>query len=316
MEYTEIAGYRDVSRLGFGCWATGGHGWGNIDDHDPIAAVECAFDRGITFYDTADVYGFGKSEERLYRALGNHRNKVVIATKFGVRWDDSGKTWKDISPSYMRKALEASLRRLKLDCIPIYYIHWPDGKTDLVDILQAMEGCMQEGKIGAIGISNFSTEQIKEAVEFAPIHGFQTRLNLLERTAIYDTLPLCRANNIAFISWGSLADGLLTGKFLKESTFSDNDHRSRNPHFQELQFLLNLEKVEKLKKLASAINVSSAQLALRWLLDTTGVGSVLVGAKSPIQIEENIGALDWRLSDSEYDQLNTLTVEDAPATTC
>lgn len=315
MEYSKIAGYRDVSRLGFGCWATGGHGWGTIDDHEAIAAVKCAFYRGITFFDTADVYGFGKSEERLCRALGNHRHDVIIATKFGVRWDKNGKTWKDISPSYMRKALEASLRRLKLDCIPIYYVHWPDGKTDLSDILQAMADCKQEGKIGAIGISNFSAEQIKEAVKIAPIHAFQTRLNLLERKALYDTLPLCKANNIDFISWGSLADGLLTGKFLKESTFSDNDHRRRNPQFQELQYLLNLKKVEKLKRLASARNVSAAQLALRWLLDTTGVGSVLVGAKSPIQIEENIGALDWRLTNGEYDQIDASTVEDEPGTT-
>jgi aryl-alcohol dehydrogenase-like predicted oxidoreductase len=315
MEYTEIAGFRNVSRLGFGCWATGGHGWGNIDDHEAVAAVKCAFDRGITFYDTADVYGFGKSEERLCRALGKHRHNVTIATKFGVRWDDNGKTWKDISPSYMRKALEASLRRLKLECIPIYYVHWPDGKTDLTDILQVMTDCIQEGKIGAIGISNFSAEQIKEAVEIGPIHAYQTRLNLLERKAKYDTLPLCRANNIAFISWGSLADGLLTGKFLKESTFSDSDHRNRNPHFHGSQLLLNLKKVEKLKRLASARNVSTAQLALRWLLDTTGVSSVLVGAKSPIQIEENIGALDWSLTFGEYDQIDTLTIEDEPGIT-
>jgi aryl-alcohol dehydrogenase-like predicted oxidoreductase len=215
----------------------------------------------------------------------------------------------------MHKALEASLRRLKLECIPIYYVHWPDGNTDLADILQAMADCMQAGKIGAIGISNFSAEQINKALEIAPIHAFQTKLNLLERKAKYDTLPLCRANNIAFISWGSLADGLLTGKFLKESTFSDNDHRHRNPHFQGSQFLLNLKKVEKLKRLASAQNVSAAQLSLRWLLDTTGVGSVLVGAKSPIQIKENIGALDWSLTDSEYDHIDTLTVEAASSPT-
>ena len=315
MEYTEIAGFQDVSRLGFGCWATGGHGWGIIDDNEAIAAVKSAFERGITFYDTADVYGFGKSEERLLNALGNHRHEVIIATKFGVRWDDSGKTWKDISPSYMRKALEASLRRLKLERIPIYYVHWPDGKTDLADILQAMEDCMEEGKIGAIGISNFSAEQIKKAVEIAPIHAYQTRLNLLDITAKYDTLSLCRANNIAFVSWGSLADGLLTGKFHKESTFSDTDHRTRNLNFQGSQFLLNLKKIEKLKRLASAKNVSTAQLALRWLLDTTGVNSVLVGAKSPIQLEENIGALGWRLTDSEYDQIEALAVKNELGTT-
>jgi aryl-alcohol dehydrogenase-like predicted oxidoreductase len=310
MEYTEIAGYKNVSRLGFGCWATGGHGWGHFDQHEASTAVKCAFDRGVTFYDTADVYGFGKSEERLCRALGNHRHEVIIATKFGVRWDYSGRTWKDNSPAYMRQALEASLRRLKLECIPIYYIHWHDGKTDLADILQAMRDCLQEGKIGAIGVSNFSVEQLTEAAEIAPIHAFQTRFNLLQKKAKKDSLPICRSKNIAFVSWGSLADGLLTGKFLKESKFSDDDHRSRSSNFQGSKFLFNLDKVEKLKRLASVRNVTAAQLSLRWLLDTTGVGSVLVGAKSPLQIEENIKALDWCLTDNEYKQIDSLSVEE------
>lgn len=309
MEYTEIAGYQAVSRLGFGCYALGGHGWGKVDRHEAIMAVKRAFNLGVNFFDTADVYGFGQSEEMLCRALGSHRHDVIIATKFGVRWDDNGKTWKDNSPIYMRKALEASLRRLKLDCIPLYYIHWPDQKTDVDEILHAMADCMQEGKIGAIGISNFSAKQIKEAAEIISVHANQSKLNLLEREAIYDQLPLCRSNNIAFISWGSLADGLLTGKFRKESTFADNDHRNRSPNFQGARLRLNLKKVEVLERFAFDRNMSAAQLALRWLLDTTGVGSVLVGAKNPIQIEENLGALDWNLSNSEYDQLDSLAIE-------
>jgi aryl-alcohol dehydrogenase-like predicted oxidoreductase len=308
MEYTEIGPYRDVSRLGFGCWAIGGHGWGAVDDNESVAAVRRAYDLGITFYDTADVYGFGHSEKLLYRALGEHRKNVVIASKFGVRWNSSGKIWKDISPEYMRTALEASLRRLKLDCIPIYYIHWPDGKSLLSDTLGVMADCVTEGKIGAIGISNFSPVEVLEAHSTAPIQILQGKLNILEREALSDILPICTANHINFISWGSLADGLLTGKFSKNSAFTEDDHRNDNPNFQNDRWHKNLIIVEKLKELSVEIGVSVTQLAIRWLLDTPGVSGALVGSKNPLQIEENIGALDWTLMQEEYQKVYELKI--------
>lgn len=296
----------DLSRLGFGCWPLGGHGWGKTDKHESIMAVKNALDLGIKYFDTADCYGFGLSEELLSNCLKEKRKQVTISTKFGIRWNDSGQIWKDISPEYLNVALEASLRRLKLDFIPIYFVHWPDGKTPIYDVMEKMLRMKEEGKIGAIGISNFSIEQIELALQVCSIQFIQTKFNLIEKNILYNIMDLCKRENIKIICWGALSDGLLAGKFNMNTSFSDDDHRSRNSQFMGNKFLDNLDRVEKLKDIANRYSVLPAQLALRWVLDTDGVNLVIFGAKTQRQVNNNLGCIDFSLSREDYIEIDSL----------
>lgn len=292
-----------ISRLGMGGSPISGHGWGKVDEAESIAAIHRAVDLGVNFFDTADVYGLGYSERLLARALGQKRHKVVIATKFGVRWSDNSKPWRDISPAYLRKALDDSLERLQIDCIPLYYVHWPDGNTRIADTIAELVRCREEGKIRWIGLSNFSAEQICEAASVTSVQSLQVQFSLLDRLKVAELLPLARQLKATLITWGSLAEGLLTGKYDTRSTFTADDRRSRYDNFQGATFAENLRLVESLRQMANTLGRTSAQLALRWLLDTPGVGCALFGAKRPAQVEENAQAVGWRLSASEYQAL-------------
>jgi aryl-alcohol dehydrogenase-like predicted oxidoreductase len=175
-----------ISRLGLGGCPLGGHGWGDFDQEQAINAVRKAMDSGINFFDTADIYGFGSSEELLFHALGETRHKLVIASKFGVRFNESTKqTYKDISPKYVRQALEGSLKRLRLEMIPLYYIHWSDGKTPIQDTVAELEKCRQEGKIGGIGLSNFTADEITEALNITNIDAVQVQFSLVDRETAF-----------------------------------------------------------------------------------------------------------------------------------
>lgn len=289
----------EISRIGFGCWAMGGHGYGAVDDGESIKAVKKALDCGINYFDTADVYGFGKSENILRQALEKSRHKVIIASKGGVRWDSSGKTWKDCSPHYLRKAVEGSLLRLGLDCIPLYYIHWPDGQTPISDAVGMLGRLMQEGKIGSIGVSNFSGPQLEEALSYERIQAVQVRYNILQRTRALELVPICRQNNISLVAWGALGAGLMTGKFTADTHFGDSDHRSRSPEFQGDRFLNNLLQVDNLRTISSSKGVTMGQLALRWVLDRLNPSCVLFGAKTEQQVTENMGAIGWQLTNDD-----------------
>lgn len=293
-----------ISRLGMGCWAVGGHGWGKVNDEDSIRAVKCALENGVIFFDTADAYGLGKSETLLARALGSSRNKVVIASKGGVRWNEAGKVWSDISPAYLRTAVENSLKRLKLDCIPLYYIHKPDGVTPIQDSVATLERMREEGKIGSIGVANFTAGQLAEALQVAPVSAVQARLNIFDRTACNDLLSLCTSHAITLVAWGALADGLLTGKFAENAKFSDDDHRSRMPEFKGDVFLENLRSVALLEQLAASRGYQVSQLALRWVLDYAKVTCSLFGAKTDSQVTQNLGADGWKLTAEELAKID------------
>jgi aryl-alcohol dehydrogenase-like predicted oxidoreductase len=254
----------------------------------------------VNFFDTADVYGLGRSEILLSEALGPNAKKVVIASKFGVRWDSDGRTWKDISAKHMVHALEESLRRLKLDCIPLYYIHWPDLQTPIEEPVAALERMRQAGNIRAIGLSNFSAEDIDRACDVAPISALQLQYSLLNWQVAHAALPIARLRGIPFITWGSLAQGLLSGKYDETSVFQADDRRNRYENFRGSALRQNLRVVESVKQLASRLGKSSIQLAIRWLLQTNNVGSVLAGCKRPSQVEENLGALDFSLTAEHY----------------
>ncbi len=304
METVELGGTGQfVSRVAMGGSPISGHGWGDVDEAESVDAVRRAFDLGVNFFDTADVYGLGHSERVLSRALGRKCHEVVIATKFGVRWSDNAKPWKDISPDYLRKALDASLRRLQIDCIPLYYVHWPDGKTPIVDTMAELVRCRQQGKIRWIGLSNFSAEQVREATSVTPLQALQVQFSLADRLKAAELLPLARELGATLVTWGSLAEGLLTGKYDACSTFAGGDRRRRYDNFRGAKFTENLRLVEGLRRVAHSLGRTPAQVALRWLLDTPGVGCALFGAKRPAQIEENVQAAGWRLSVAEYQAL-------------
>lgn len=294
-----------ISRLGMGCWAIGGHGWGSVDDEDSLRAVSCALDRGVTFFDTADVYGLGKSETLLARALGSSREKVVIASKGGVRWDGAGKVWNDISPVYLKQAVENSLTRLKIDCIPLYYIHKPDAVTPIQESIAMLERLREEGKIGAIGVANFTEDQLADALRIARVSAIQVRLNVFDRTS-EKLLNLCMQHAITLVAWGALADGMLTGKFTGKTKFSEDDHRGRMPEFKGDAFLENLKSVALLEHLAASSGHQVNQLALRWVLDYAKETCSLFGAKTDRQVIQNLGANGWKLTQGDLAKIDAI----------
>jgi aryl-alcohol dehydrogenase-like predicted oxidoreductase len=294
-----------ISKLGFGCEPAGGTDWGKVDDRDSIAAIREAVEQGINFFDTADVYGLGRSERILSEALGSARHDVVIATKFGVGWREvpggRAKTFFDSSPERVVAALEASLGRLKLDCIPLYYIHWPDPHTPIRDTMEALNKCRRAGKIRAIGVSNFSPTQIRDALEAGPIACVQTSYNLIQRNAEATILPYCDDLGLGVIAYGPLAQGLLTGKYTADSLFGPDDRRSRLEHFQKETLAQNLAIVDRLKSISQKYQKSPAQVAIRWILDNPRITAAIVGIKNRKQLQENLAAVDWtlRLEDRE-----------------
>jgi aryl-alcohol dehydrogenase-like predicted oxidoreductase len=292
-----------------GCWAIGGHGWGKVRDEDAIRAVRSAFEKGVTFFDTADAYGLGKSESLIANVLGSSRTKVVIASKGGVRWNESGQIWSDISPVYLRLALENSLRRLKLDCIPLYYIHKPDIITPIQESVAALERMREEGKIGAIGVANFSADQLLLALRVAPIAAIQVRLNIFDRDASKDLLSICRKHGVILVAWGALADGLLTGKFTANTKFSDDDHRCRMPQFSGASFLRYEKCLKLLQQLATDRQRHVGQLALRWVLDFESFTCSLFGARTDIQVTENLRADGWNLTREELATIDSIVAE-------
>lgn len=303
MEYKRL-GLTDskISRVGFGCWAIGGHGWGKVDDEDSISAIRKALDLGVNFFDTADVYGFGHSEKILSKALGAYRNKVVIATKFGLRWDKTGKISKDISPKRVVEALDGSLKRLGIDCVTLYQIHWPDNKTPIFETMEALKKCQEKGKIKYIGCSNFSIDLIKEAQKISRIESWQMPYNIRMREIEGKILPFCYKHKISMITYSTLMQGLFSGKYSEDSKFEKKDIRSHYEDWVGVNFTKNLKIVNKLKSLAFNYNKSQAQVAIRWVIDNPRVTCALVGVKKQNQVEQNVNVFGWKLSkkDREY----------------
>jgi aryl-alcohol dehydrogenase-like predicted oxidoreductase len=293
MKYTTLGGTSlKISRIGFGCWAMGGHGYGPVEFSDSEKAVHKALELGVNFFDTADVYGFGKSEELLAKALGSKRKDVVIATKFGVAWDETGKTYKDCSPKHMVSALEASLKRLKLECIPLYQIHWYDGKTSLQEIMSALRKCQKQGKILHIGCSNFSSEMIGEANAYEKVQALQSDHNILNPLAT-DFLKKLEENQISLIAYNLLARGLLTGKYRQAFQFSEGDTRSQDPNFTGEQFQRNLKVIEALEKVEKKVSFTKGQIAIGLALHNPQIACGIIGFKTEKQVEENLHSLSW-----------------------
>jgi myo-inositol catabolism protein IolS len=294
-----------ISVVGFGGWAIGGHGYGKVEDTQSIVAINKALDCGINLFDTADIYGFGHSEEVLSKALGNRIKDVVVATKFGVRWDESGRTCKDCSVGYVRKALEGSLKRLKTECIPLYQLHWHDGVTPLSDVLEAMFRLREEGKIRHIGISNIPSLYFPESSLGWNVVSAQLQYSVADKRSSKDLAAFREKHRMATLAYSVLARGLLSGKYDKGESFGERDTRGKDPNFQEY-FDKNAPIIEGIKMVSANYCKTPSQVAIRWVLDNPFVSCALVGIKNEEQVDENIGAIGWFLRNEDRDYLSSL----------
>ena len=294
-----------VSRLCMGGCPMGGHGWGIVQEQELVNAVHAALERGINFFDTADTYGLGQSERTLGRALGSRRSKAVIATKFGVRVEN-GTTFYDNSPQWIRTACENSLRRLGTDYIDLYQIHYRDGKTDIHTVLDTLEDLRREGKIRYFGLSNLTEGDLWELQglkgRFASI---QNQYSLASREQEEDILTLSRELELNPLTWGSLGQGVLTGKYDRTAVFSSDDRRSREIYvnFHGEKLLKNLNIVEHMRPIAAAHGKPVSAVAVRFILDYLPESVVLCGVKRPEQILSNAEALGWHLTRQEIEML-------------
>jgi len=298
-----------VSVIGFGCWAIGGRHWGEVDDGDSREAILRALELGIDFFDTADVYGLGHSEEILGETLGPRRRSVFIATKVGGRWDEKGNVRVDGSREYILRAVDDSLRRLRTDYVDLYQLHTPDPERPIGESVEALAETVKLGKARYIGLSNVSVAQLERALTVAPIQTVQPEYSMLKRTEEKRLLPLCREKGIGILAYSPMARGLLTGKFGPQTTFPPDDIRAVDPAFQGELFSIHLAAVEKIKKVARSIDATSAQLALAWVLSNPAVSVALAGTKKPHQIEETAKAADLRLTESVMGELDAILSE-------
>lgn len=309
MKFTKVSDLNfNISRITLGTWAIGGWMWGGSDDQLAVDTVIEALEKGVTTIDTAPVYGFGKSEELVGQAVqefGN-RDEIQIATKFGLEWDNGGNIQRNSTRERILKEVNDSLRRLQTDYIDIYQVHWPDLDTDFAETAKTLQELFKEGKIRAIGVSNFSPEQMDRFQETAPIHICQPPYNLFERGIETDVIPYCKENDITLLTYGALCRGLLSGKMSKDRTFNEGDmRRNADPKFQGETFENHLQAVEKLQEYAdSNFSKEVIHLAVRWILDK-GVDSAIWGARKPEQVTfENV--FGWELTDQEVQEIEQI----------
>jgi aryl-alcohol dehydrogenase-like predicted oxidoreductase len=288
----------EVTPVGLGTWAIGGWMWGGTDEAQSIDTIHRAVDKGIGLVDTAPVYGFGRSEEIVGKALANgRRDQVALATKAALNWnDDQDKVWRDATSSRIEREVEDSLKRLQTDRIDIYQIHWPDPKTPMEETARALEKLYQAGKIRAIGVSNFTPSQMDDLRKSVPLHSLQPPYNLFERGIEQDILPYCRDNGIATITYGGLCRGLLTGKMREDTQFTGDDLRKNDPKFQGDRYRQYLNAVAELDQFArERYQKNVLALALRWLVDQPGVTTALWGARKPEQLDPVEEIEGWSL---------------------
>lgn len=295
-------GSLEVSVVGLGC---NNFGW-RVGAEETKRVLSAALDAGITFLDTADMYGSGESEEFLGNALGDRRKDVILATKFGF---EMGEGKSGASPAYVKQAAEASLRRLKTDRIDLYQVHRPDPQTPIADTLGALNKLVEEGKVREIGCSNFSMAQIDEAEKAAKkgarFVSVQNEYSLLQRTAESDVLPACRRLGLAFIPYFPLANGLLTGKYKKGAPMPENS-RGKDAWGPKVFTEQNLEIVESLGDFAKQQGHTMLELAVSWLLSQPAVASVIAGAKTVEQVQGNAKSGNWRLNKEELAQVDSI----------
>jgi aryl-alcohol dehydrogenase-like predicted oxidoreductase len=311
MEHIQIPNLKlKVSRIGLGTWSIGGWMWGGTDEKESIATIHQALDRGINLLDTAPVYGFGVSEEIVGKALQQYgkREQIAIATKVGLGWKD-GNVFRDSRKESIIKEIDASLKRLQVDYIDIYQVHWPDPLTPIAETAETMNLLLKQGKIRAIGVSNYSIEQMDEFQKVAPIHVLQPPYNMFEREIESKELPYCMKKKIATFGYGSLCRGLLTGKMRKDTEFKGDDLRKVDPKFQEPRYSQYLKCIERLQEwIKQKYQRNVIDLAIRWVLDK-GISVALWGARKPEQLTGVENVFGWKLTKGDLEEIDTIIKE-------
>jgi len=307
--HTRKLGHSDlyITPVGFGAWAIGGSGWkyawGPQDDTDSIAAIHRALELGVNWIDTAAVYGMGHSEEVVARALASWSGpRPYVFTKCGLRWDERGQVYNVLKADSIRRECEDSLRRLRVEVIDLYQIHWPTGSaTETDEGWAAMAQLQREGKVHWIGMSNFDVEQLQRAQAIAPITALQPPYSLIRREIQAEILPFCQREGMGVIVYSPMASGLLTGAMTREraANLATDDWRRLDPEFNEPKLSQNLALVERLRAVGARHGRSPGEVAIAWTLRHPAVTGAIVGARSAMQVEGVMGAGDFRLSQEE-----------------
>jgi aryl-alcohol dehydrogenase-like predicted oxidoreductase len=299
-----------ITPLGVGAWAMGGGGWkfswGDQDDSDSVGAIRAAIDAGFNWIDTAAVYGLGHSEEVVGEAVKGLSKKPLIFTKCERRWDENRQIFPSLKAESIRKECEDSLRRLGVDVIDLYQIHWPEPDADIEEGWTEMAKLKEEGKVRWIGVSNFNVEQMKRAMKIAPITSLQPPYSLLVRKIEAEVLPFVKANGIGVICYSPMRAGLLTGKMTRDRALKlpENDWRSRDADFQEPKLTRNLQLVDMLRRIGVAHDKEPGEVALAWALNNPGITAAIVGLRKADQVHGTSGAMNFRLTTNEMAQLD------------
>jgi aryl-alcohol dehydrogenase-like predicted oxidoreductase len=325
MEYRQLGGSDlKVSAIVLGAWAIGGFMWGGTDDEEAVKAIHRAIDSGVTTIDTAPIYGMGHSEEIVGRAIKGRRERLQILTKFGMAWEgDLGRRhFETLDVNGKRVSIgrnggrarviaecENSLRRLGVDHIDLYQQHWPDPGTPVEETFGAVSKLLEQGKIRAAGVSNFSIEQLEAAAKIVPIVSVQSPYSMVNRGLEGDLLPYCREHNVGFLAYSPLQRGLLTGKVTVDREFPETDHRHNNPYFTKENRRRVLDLLSKIEPIASEHDATLAQLVIRWTIGRPGVTAALVGARNEKQATENAAAAGIELTQEEIARIGTLLEE-------
>ena len=300
-----------ITPIGFGAWAIGGSGWefgwGAQADSDSLAAIHTALDAGVNWIDTAAVYGLGHSEEVVARALQGMRKRPYVFTKCSMTWDERRQIGHSLKAESIRRECEASLRRLRVDAIDLYQIHWPDPDEEIEEGWAMLAALKKEGKVRHIGVSNFNVEQMKRAQAIAPITSLQPRYSLIHREVEAEILPFVAQENIGVIAYSPMASGLLTGTMTREriANLTDDDWRKRHPDFQEPKLHRNLMLVRLLRTIGKTRGFTPAEVAIAWVLHNPAVTAAIVGARRPDQVRGVLGAADFQFNPQEIAEVET-----------
>ncbi len=299
----------ELTSIGVGAWAMGGGGWqfawGAQDDRESIEAIHRALDGGVNWIDTAAVYGLGHSEEVVARALEGRSNRPYVFTKCERVWGEDRLIGKSLKADSVRRECEASLRRLKVDVIDLYQIHWPEPDPDIEEGWSTLAKLQEEGKVRWIGVSNFNAAQMERCRTIAPIISLQPPYSAISPETGSEILPYCRRHNIGVIVYSPMKSGLLTGKMTKErvAAFPEDDFRKRAPAFQEPQLSRNLQLADLMRQIGERHGVSAGVVAIAWTLRNPAVTAAIVGMRSAAQAEGVLPALEFRLSDDEFAEI-------------
>lgn len=306
-----------ITPVGLGTWAIGGgnyqFGWGEQDDKESIAAIHRALELGVNWIDTAAVYGLGHSEEVVGRAVKewSGSDRPYIFTKCSRVWNEQKVISSNLEPRSIRNEVEQSLRRLQVDAIDLYQMHWPEPDADIEEGWGAMAKLKAEGKVRHIGVSNFNVSQMERIQQIAPIESLQPPYSLIRPDVERKILPYCQQHNIGVIVYSPMQSGLLSGKMSREriAGMPEDDWRKRNEEFQEPRLSRNLALVDVLNEIGFPHNMSPGEVAIAWTLRNPVVTGAIVGGRNPQQVEEVVNAAEFRLSDSELDQIETFLRE-------